>query len=100
MSCQMKMFLDRFSDLLTRRKKIGRSLAGKRSWLVVVGNEDRMPDGFEVPFRRTSDYRDMTYMGAVVGNSRNDIFSAEDIGKAQDFGRQINKVEQDRGGSG
>lgn len=43
MSCQMKTFFDRFSDLLTRRKEIGRALAGMRTWLIVVGNEKVMP---------------------------------------------------------
>ncbi|MEM7791303.1 MAG: NAD(P)H-dependent oxidoreductase [Verrucomicrobiota bacterium] len=89
MSCQMKIFFDRFSDLLTRRKRIGKALAGKRTWLIAVGNEAVIPEGFEVPFKRTSDYMKMHYMGAVFGDSTNDEFSPVDIKKAESFGHRI-----------
>jgi GrpB-like predicted nucleotidyltransferase (UPF0157 family)/multimeric flavodoxin WrbA len=89
MSTQMKTFFDRLSDLLTRRKEIGRSLAGKRTWLLVVGNAEQMPAGFEVPFKRTSDYLDMQYMGTVFGDSTDDKFTEEDLAKARAFGKRI-----------
>lgn len=64
MSAQMKIFFDRFSDLITIRKPDGRALAGKRTYLIANGTDIDLPQGFEIPFQRTSDYFDMEYMGA------------------------------------
>ena len=89
MSSQMKMFFDRFSDLITRRKQIGRSLSKKRTWLLAVGSEPTLPEGFEVPFSRTSDYFDMQYMGSVYGCSADDKFSQSDIIQAKAFGTKM-----------
>lgn len=64
MSAQMKIFFDRLSDLVTVRKPDGRALAGKNTYLVANGTESAMPDGFEIPFERTSAYLNMHYRGS------------------------------------
>ncbi len=64
MSAQMKVFFDRFSDLITIRKADGRALAGKQAYLLVNGTGDLMPEGFEVPFERTCGYFGIAYNGA------------------------------------
>jgi len=63
MSAQMKTFLDRWSDLLTIRKDLGRALAGKTLVLVSCGSDDRHIDGFDMPIRETALYMDMHYGG-------------------------------------
>jgi multimeric flavodoxin WrbA len=67
MSSQMKIFVDRLSDLITARKDLGRLLRGK--WVVVVasGTDPQLPDGFESPFRLTCEYLGMKYAGAFYG---------------------------------
>lgn len=93
MSSQMKMFFDRLSDLITRRKQVGRALSDKRTWLLAVGSESTLPEGFEVPFCRTSEYFNMQYMGAIYGCSTNDQFSQSDITQAKSFGTKIKNLE-------
>ncbi|MGE3759717.1 MAG: NAD(P)H-dependent oxidoreductase [Pseudobdellovibrionaceae bacterium] len=61
MSAGLKTLFDRLSDLLAELKPIGKSLAGKRTFLVATGSEPGLPEGFEVPFRRTSEYFGMIY---------------------------------------
>jgi multimeric flavodoxin WrbA len=65
MSGLMKTFFDRFTDLVTINKQIGRMLKGKSTYLLAVGAEEQLPAGFEVPFQRTSDYMDMIYNGCL-----------------------------------
>lgn len=74
MSAQMKRFFDRMSDLITRRKEIGRSLSGRRTWLLSTGSDAELPDGFEIPFHRTSEYFAMTYCGSIYAQLTNDNF--------------------------
>lgn len=69
MSAQMKTFIDRFSDLITIRKPLGRALAGRRLACLAVGTGASLPDGFEVPFRDTARYFDMQYIGTHYAQS-------------------------------
>ena len=61
MSGYMKIFFDRLSDLITAQKKKGRALAGKTTELFCNGSDEQLPEGFEVPFKRTSEYFDMEF---------------------------------------
>jgi multimeric flavodoxin WrbA len=65
MSAPLKFFFDRLTDLTENLKSQGKALAGKQVWVVATGTEETLPEGFEVPFRRTSDYFGMTYRGAA-----------------------------------
>ena len=65
MSAIMKNFLDRFTDLITVSKPLGRALAGKSTRLLATGSDAELPEGFEVPFRRTSEYFGMSYQGPL-----------------------------------
>jgi multimeric flavodoxin WrbA len=62
MSGHMKVFFDRLTDLVTVDKDLGRSLKGKSTYLIAAGGESKLPEGFEVPFIRTSKYLDMNYV--------------------------------------
>lgn len=63
MSGVMKVFFDRFSDLITNHKSIGRSLAGKRAYLIVAGHAEEIPPGFDSAFLLTLKYFDIDYGG-------------------------------------
>lgn len=63
MSGLMKTFFDRLTDIVTVNKKYGRQLEGKKTFLVSVGTDKKLPEGFEVPFRQTSAYFNMKFMG-------------------------------------
>ncbi len=62
MSALLKMFFDRLSDLITVRKSDGRLLAGKHVYVLANGTDKDLPEGFDVPFKRTADYFDMNYV--------------------------------------
>ena len=61
MSGNMKNFFDRLTDLLGKYKSIGKSLAGKSTYLIATGSDQELPVGFEEPFRRTSEYFQMSF---------------------------------------
>jgi multimeric flavodoxin WrbA len=61
MSASLKNFFDRLSDLLSTHKSIGRSLKGKKTFLISTGSDPALPPGFEEPFRLTSEYFEMVY---------------------------------------
>jgi len=70
MSAQMKIFVDRLSDLTTIRKDLGRNLRGKSVAVVASGTDAELPAGFESPFRLTCEYLGMTYGGAFYSRFR------------------------------
>lgn len=65
MSAQLKLFVDRLSDLITIREDLGRALRGKSIGVIVSGTDDELPERFETPFRLTCNYLSMIYIGAV-----------------------------------
>jgi len=63
MSAQMKMFVDRFSDILTIEKNLGRKLRGKSMVVISCSDENLPVKGFEIPFQKTAEYLGMKYLG-------------------------------------
>ena len=63
MSAQMKVFLDRWSDLVTIRKDLGRKLNGVKLSVVSCSGDPELGEGFDLPFSQTAKYLDMTFMG-------------------------------------
>lgn len=61
MSARLKIFFDRLTDLLYNHKELGKSLKGKKTYLIASGSDPNLPEGFEVPFRNTSEYFHMTF---------------------------------------
>jgi multimeric flavodoxin WrbA len=61
MSGRLKMFFDRLTELLFNHKAIGKGLKGKKTYLIATGSDPELPEGFEVPFRKTSEYFEMHY---------------------------------------
>ena len=73
MSGTLKIFFDRFSDLLHYRKDLGRTLRGKSMAMISnSGENDRklgldaeLMEGFEMPFVESANYLGMDYLGDV-----------------------------------
>lgn len=63
MSAQHKIFFDRFSDLLSIRKDLGRQLRGKNLF-VIASFQTSYPEGFEDMFEQICKYLGMQYLGA------------------------------------
>ena len=63
MSKQHKIFFDRFSDLLTIQKDLGRKLRGKKLF-VIASFGDSCPKGFEDTFEQICEYLGMEYLGS------------------------------------
>lgn len=62
MSGQHKIFFDRFSDLLTIKKDLGRRLRGKKMF-VIASFGTSYPKGFEELFEQMCEYLGMEYLG-------------------------------------
>lgn len=71
MSGILKVFFDRLTELISTSKKLGRLLAHKQVYLFATGTDDELPEGFEVPFKKTSDYFDMKYERAFYTCTKN-----------------------------
>ena len=67
MSGHLKTLFDRFSDLLSGRdpERRGRQLAGRELWMLAVGADPELPEGFETPFRATAFYLEMNWRGGL-----------------------------------
>ena len=89
MSGRMKAFLDRFTDLVTVRKDLGRQLKGRSVFLLACGSEPELPDGFEVPFRETAAYLHMSYGGAFYGRTNKAGLLPSAVTHAAPFGDNV-----------
>jgi multimeric flavodoxin WrbA len=63
MSGIMKVFFDRFSDLLRIEKEIGRKFRGKSFAVISNSHDDEMDFDFYLPFRKSAEYLGMKYVG-------------------------------------
>jgi len=62
MSGRMKVFLDRFTDLLKIEKDLGRQLRGKSMAVFTTSNGGNLGDDFWIPFVETANYLGMNYL--------------------------------------
>lgn len=65
MSGLLKVFFDRFEDLLTINKEIGKKLHEKNMAMISVSNGNDLYDSFAMPFKETARYLEMNYLGDV-----------------------------------
>lgn len=63
MSGVMKVFFDRFSDLIRIEKDWGRKLRGKKMFVVSNTHDDELNYDFYLPFRLSAKYLGMQYLG-------------------------------------
>jgi multimeric flavodoxin WrbA len=80
MSTQHKIFIDRFSDLITIRKDLGRKLRGKKLFVIASFNSS-YPKGFEDTFEQICQYFEMNYLGTsfIYGGDENAAFLQNNI---------------------
>ena len=62
MSGTMKVFFDRFTDLLHLEKEIGRKLRNKSMAVISSSNGDNLGTDFWLPFKRFAEYLGMNYL--------------------------------------
>ena len=67
MSAQLKVFLDRFTDLLQTHKSLGRQLRGKQLGVLSCANGTQINASFYDAFRLTAEYLGMRYAGEWHG---------------------------------
>lgn len=65
MSGLMKNFFDRLTDLVTINKNLGRELKGNETFLLAVGTDKALPEGFKIPFALTSKYFGMAFIASI-----------------------------------
>ncbi len=63
MSGIMKVFFDRFSDLIRIEKPTGRQLRGKEFAVISNSHDDENDYDFYLPFRKSAEYLGMKYIG-------------------------------------
>jgi multimeric flavodoxin WrbA len=68
MSGMMKVFFDRFSDLLKIHKPLGRQLRTRKMAVICSGADKVLVNGFYMPFRESAKYLGMEYLGEFYGN--------------------------------
>lgn len=89
MSGIMKVFLDRFSDLLNVHKEVGRKLRGKDMFLISSGSSPEVPECFKFVFKETAKYLGMNYKGTFHGWIKNGKVPDELVLMAQNFSKRI-----------
>lgn len=63
MSGIMKVFFDRFSDLIRTEKETGRKLRGKNMAVISNSHDSEIDYDFYIPFKKSADYLGMNYLG-------------------------------------
>ena len=63
MSAIMKVFFDRFSDLIKIEKETGRKFRGKNMFVVSNSYDEELDYDFYMPFRLSANYLGINYLG-------------------------------------
>ena len=93
MSGVMKTFFDRLTDLLVvpAKRPLGRALAGREVWALVVGTDPEPPVGLAEPFKLTASYFDMIWRGACYARSNRHGGIADDqLARIAELAAQMN----------
>lgn len=85
MSGLMKNLFDRFTDIVTVKKEVGRKLSGKSMFLIAVGIDKKLPNGFETPFILTAEYLSMIYEDGVYFSTQYQTTEKHRLKKRNDF---------------
>ena len=73
MSAQLKVFVDRITDLLDIELDMGRQLRGMNAALIASGVEDFCPTCYEDVFINTFNYLGINYRGCLYVNAAQGI---------------------------
>ena len=77
MSGRMKVFLDRFTDLLKHKNPLGQSLKGKKMALISSSSEENLNAGFKEAFLLSAEYLHMDFLGHAHTWMENETHSAK-----------------------
>lgn len=89
MSAIMKTFFDRFTDLVTIRKDLGRSFKGKRIFVLSTSGSQKNIDIFVKPFEATAEYFNMEFGGNLNLNIRGNELLKENFTQIDGFIEKI-----------
>jgi multimeric flavodoxin WrbA len=93
MSAQLKTFIDRFTDLLIKEKKLGRKLKTKGLFVISCGNSCRAERDFYSPFKLFAKYLKMNYKGDLstcIKSDDNGVIRDSVMKKIRKFSQKIN----------
>lgn len=93
MSGLMKTMFDRFTDLIRIHKPLGRKLKNKHIFLLAVGSNAALPEGFCIPFINSADYLDMHYQGAIYYSTDESVTAEEKEKMKKSFTGLIQKTQ-------
>lgn len=82
-STPMKIFIDRFSDLLGPEKELGRQLRGRRFALVTSSAEPRPDKTLVEAFSRFCDYLGIEYLGCAHAQGAGEFVDSDSVAKIQ-----------------
>lgn len=85
MSGLMKVLFDRFTDLIRVKKEMGRRLSDKSAFLLSIGSDPELPEGFEVPFKLTCGYLGINYKRSLFFSTGHVIAEQEKLMLKTDF---------------
>jgi len=94
MSGLLKTCFDRLTDLVIIRKETGRKLKGKNTFLVAVGADPELPEGFTVPFKATAAYLDMHFRDYFYAATRSLLQPDFLQSRAKKFGANIKSLNK------
>jgi hypothetical protein len=69
MSGILKVFFDRFSDLIRVEKETGRKLRGKKMAVISNSHDNKIESTFYIPFQKSAKYLGMEYIGEAHFNA-------------------------------
>lgn len=79
MSAQLKIFIDRLSDLLTIEKKLGRALKGKSCSILATGTDKEAPECFIAPFKLLANYLGLKFTSSFYSCCRKSFIKQEHV---------------------
>lgn len=85
MPAQMKVFFDRFSDILVIEKDVGRQLRGKKAYILSTGADTKPKRSFEEVFRNSFKYLGMKYQSMLYAACPETYIEADNISNIKAF---------------
>ena len=91
MSGHMKVFLDRWTDLLSTHKAKGKSMRVKKIAVISQSSSSEMPASVSSPIELTAGYMNMEYIGEVFWDCRTELptTDSEIVNRVASWTREI-----------
>jgi len=89
MPAQMKVFFDRFSDILSIEKDLGRKLRGKKAYILSTGYDTKPKRSFEEVFKNSFDYLGMKYGTMLYAACPEGFVEVNSITEIKNFSDEI-----------